>query len=140
MKNPRPLHFIEAACDTEDREDRNTQMTQMGEAVARYHKLLEGDQFKDLSWAQELQERMKADNLAVAGRPVSPVLRPHFITRRQYNGLVKAVESFSSAVDRLANMAIGRPALMARMEMLPAEKMPAPVDPRFPVLSVPLSF
>ncbi len=111
-------------------------MTQMGEAVARYHKLLEGDHFKDLSWAHELQERMKADNLAVAGRPVSPVLRPHFITRRQYNGLVKAVESFSSAVDRVENMAIGSPALMARMEMLPAEKMLAAVDPGYPFLSV----
>jgi hypothetical protein len=111
-------------------------MTQMGEAVARYHKLLEGDQFKDLAWAHELQDRMKADNLAVAGRPVSPVLRPHFITRRQYHGLVKAVESFSSAVDRVENMAIGSPALMARMEMLPAEKMLAAVDPGYPFLSV----
>jgi hypothetical protein len=111
-------------------------MTQMGEAIARYHKLLEGDQFKDLSWAHELQERMKADNLAVAGRPVSPVLRPHFITRRQYKGLVKAVESFSSAVDRVENLAIGSPALMARMEMLPAEKMLAAVDPGYPFLSV----
>src|SRR6266852_2455514 len=111
-------------------------MTQMGEAVARYHKLLEGDHFKDLSWAHELQERMKAENLAVAGRPVSPVLRPHFITRRQYNGLVKAVESFSSAVDRVENMAIGSPALMARMEMLPAEKMLATVDPGYASLPV----
>jgi hypothetical protein len=111
-------------------------MTQMGEAIARYHKILEGDQFKDLAWAHELQDRMKADNLAVGGRPVSPVLRPHFITRRQYNGLVKAVESFSSAVDRVENMAIGSPALMARMEMLPAEKMLAAVDPGYPFLSV----
>jgi hypothetical protein len=111
-------------------------MTQMGEAIARYHKILEGDQFKDLAWAHELQDRMKADNLAVGGRPVSPVLRPHFITRRQYHGLVKAVESFSSAVDRVENMAIGSPALMARMEMLPAEKMLAAVDPGYPFLSV----
>ncbi len=111
-------------------------MTQMGEAIARYHKILEGDQFKDLAWAHELQDRMKADNLAVGGKPVSPVLRPHFITRRQYDGLVKAVESFSSAVDRVENMAIGSPALMARMEMLPAEKMLAAVDPGYPFLSV----
>jgi hypothetical protein len=71
-------------------------MTQMGEAVARYHKILEGDRFKDLAWANELQDGMKARNLAVGGKPVSPVLRPHFITRRQYAGLVKAVESFSN--------------------------------------------
>ncbi len=97
-------------------------MTQLGEAIARYHKILEGDQYKDLSWAHELQERMKAHNLAVGGRPVSPVLRPHFITRRQYAGLVKAVESFSSAIERIEKMAIGSPALLSRMELLPGRE------------------
>src|SRR5258708_3846870 len=111
-------------------------MTQLSEAIARYHKLLEGDQYKDLSWAHELQDRMKARNLAVSGRPVSPVLRPHFITRRQYAGLVKAVESFSSAIERIENMAIGSPALLARMELLPAEKMLAAVDPGYQSLAV----
>jgi hypothetical protein len=111
-------------------------MTQMGEAVARYHKILEGDRFKDLAWAHELQDGMKARNLAVGGRPVSPVLRPHFITRRQYASLVKAVESFSSAVERVENMAMGNPALLSRMELLPAEKMLAAVDPGYPFLSV----
>jgi len=73
-------------------------MTQLSEAVARYHKILESEKYRDLSWAHTLQERMKAQNLAVGGRPVSPVLRPHFITRRQYAGLVKAVESLSLLV------------------------------------------
>ncbi len=71
-------------------------MNQLSEAVTRYHKILEGDHYKNLSWAHDLQERMKAHNLVAGGKPVSPVLRPHFITRRQYAGLVKAVESFSS--------------------------------------------
>src|SRR5260370_2011092 len=111
-------------------------MNQIGEAIARYNRILEGDHFKDLAWALDLQERMKANNLAVSGRPVSPVLRPHFITRRQYSGLVKAVESFSSAVERIENLAIGNPALLARMELLPAEKMLAAVDPGYSFLSV----
>jgi len=111
-------------------------MTQMGEAIARYHRILEGDQFKDLSWAHELQGRMKMRNLAVGGRPVSPVLRPHFITRRQYTNLAKAAEMFSSAVERIENLAIENPTLMTRMEMLPAEKMLAAVDPGYPSLSV----
>src|SRR5580658_6335610 len=112
------------------------EMTQLGEAIARYHKMLEGDPYKDLSWAHELQERMKASNLAVGGKPVSPVLRPHFITRRQYAGLVKAVDSFSKAIERIEKMAIGSPALLSRMELLPAEKMLAAVDPGYSALSV----
>jgi hypothetical protein len=111
-------------------------MTQLGEAVARYHRILDSAQHKDLAWAQALHERMKAQNLAVGGRPVSPVLRPHFITRRQYAGLVKAAESLMGAIDRVETMAIGSPALMARMEMLPAEKMLASVDPGYPFMSV----
>ena len=111
-------------------------MTQLGEAVARYHKILEGESHRDLAWAHSLQERMKAQNLAVAGKPVSPVLRPHFITRRQYTGMIKAVESLSSAIERVENMAVNSPALLARMELLPAEKMLAAVDPGYPFLSV----
>jgi hypothetical protein len=106
-------------------------MNQLSEAVTRYHKILEGDHYKDLSWAHDLQERMKAHNLVAAGRPVSPVLRPHFITRRQYAGLVKAVESFSSSLQRVQAKALGSPALLARMELLPAEKMLAAVDPGY---------
>src|SRR5579871_4740741 len=111
-------------------------MTQLSEAIARYHKALESDQLKDLSWAHQLQDRMQANNLAVSGRPVSPVLRPHFITRRQYAGLAKAVESFSSAIERIEKLAIASPALLSRMELLPAEKMLAAVDPGYSFLSV----
>ncbi len=106
-------------------------MNQLSEAVTRYHKILEGDQYKNLSWAHELQERMKAHNLVAGGKPVSPVLRPHFITRRQYAGLVKAVESFSTSLQRVQTKALGSPALLARMELLPAEKMLAAVDPGY---------
>jgi hypothetical protein len=111
-------------------------MTQLGEAIGRYHKLLEASQYQNLAWAHQLRERMQANHLAVGGRPVSPVLRPHFITRRQYAGLAKAVESFSSAMQRVENLAIASPALMSRMELLPAEKMLAAVDPGYPFLSV----
>lgn len=111
-------------------------MTQLGEAVARYHKLLEADAYKDLAWAHDLHERMKAQQLTVAGKPISPILRPHFITRRQYAGLVKAAEALIGAIDRVERIAIGSPALLSRMELLPAEKMLATVDPGYPFLSV----
>ena len=111
-------------------------MTQLGEAIGRYHKLLEASQYQNLAWAHQLRERMQANNLAIGGRPVSPVLRPHFITRRQYTGLAKAVESFSSAMQRVEKLAVASPALMSRMELLPAEKMLAAVDPGYPFLSV----
>ncbi len=111
-------------------------MTQLGEAIARYHKLIESEPFKDLAWAEALQQQMVAAHLTEAGRPISPFLRPHFLTRRRYNTMVKAAEALLSAIDRVKQMALANPALLARMELLPAEKMLASIDPGYPFLTV----
>jgi len=111
-------------------------MTQLDEAVARYQRLLESEPFKDLAWAQALAERMQAEHLTQGGRLICPFLRPHFITRRQYDSLVRAAEALFSAIDRVTQMALANPALLARMELLPAEKMLAAVDPGYPFLAV----
>src|SRR3974390_1841133 len=111
-------------------------MAQLGEAIARYHKILESDPFRDLEWAEALQARMKASHLMAGNRPVSPVLRPHFITKRQYANLVKAAESLFCAIHRVENLALETPQLLARMQLLPAEKMLASVDPGYPFVSV----
>ncbi len=111
-------------------------MTQLDEAVARYQRLLESEPLKDLAWAQALAERMQAEHLTQGGRLICPFLRPHFITRRQYDSLVRAAEALFSAIDRVTQMALANPALLARMELLPAEKMLAAVDPGYPFLAV----
>ncbi len=111
-------------------------MTQLGEAIARYHKLIESEPYKDLAWAAALQESMSAAHLTSGSRPVSPFLRPHFLSRRQHAALVKAAESLLSAIDRIKQMALANPALLARMQLLPAEKMLAAIDPGYPFLAV----
>ncbi|MBM3810747.1 MAG: circularly permuted type 2 ATP-grasp protein [Acidimicrobiia bacterium] len=108
----------------------------LDQAVARYHKLLDTPEFKDLAWADELRRQMATRHLMQGGRPVCPVLRPHFITRRQYTAMTKAAESLYSAMDRVRGMVLENPALMARIELLPAEKMLAGVDPGYPYLAV----
>ncbi len=111
-------------------------MAQLAEAIARYHKILESEPYKDLEWAEALQGRMKSSHLTTGNRPVSPVLRPHFITRRQYTNLVKAAESMSCAIHRVEQLALSNPTLLTRMQLLPAEKMLASVDPGYPFVSV----
>lgn len=111
-------------------------MNQIEDAVARYHKLIESEPFRDLTWAEELAERMQAEHLTESGRLICPFLRPHFLTRRQYENLVKAAESLFSAIDRIKQMALANPALLSRMELLPAEKMLATIDPGYPFLTV----
>ncbi len=111
-------------------------MTQLNEAIARYHKLLESDAHRDLAWAAALEEKMSAQRLTIAGRPISPVLRPHFVSHRQYANLVKAAEALYSAIDRVEKIALSTPSFMSRMEMLPAEKMLASVNPGYPYMAV----
>jgi hypothetical protein len=109
-------------------------MTQVSEAIARYHKLIESEPYIDLAWAKALQDRMKASKLG--GRAISPVLRPHFITNRQYAAMVKGAESLFSAIRRVEQMALATPPLLARMQLLPAERMLAQVDPGYSYFSV----
>jgi len=111
-------------------------MTRLNEAIARYHRLLESDKYKDLGWAEALQEQMSAQNLSGGASQVLPVLRPHFVTQRQYASLVKASEALLSAIDRIKKIALSTPSLLARMELLPAEKMLAAVDPGYPFAAV----
>lgn len=106
-------------------------MTQMTELVARYHKLIESEPYRDLVWAETLQEQIRAAGLLVSGRPVSPVLRPHFLSRKQYAHLAKAAEELLNAVERAEQLALHNTALMARMQLLPAEKMLAAMDPGY---------
>ena len=111
-------------------------MSLMEEAVVKYNKLLESGPYRDLSWAEALHQRMENGNLSAGGRLVCPFLRPNFLTRRQYESLVKTGEALIGAIDRLQQMALDNPALLGRLELLPAEKMLAAIDPGYQALEV----
>jgi Uncharacterized conserved protein len=111
-------------------------MSQLDEAIARYHKTLDTEAYRDLSWATELQTQMEAEKLSFGGRLICPFLRPHFITRRQYDSLVKTGEILIAAVDRMQQMVLQNPALLSQLELLPAEKMLAAIDPGYKNLEV----
>lgn len=108
----------------------------LGDAVTRFHKILESESYRDLAWADELGAKMDANRLSVAGRYVTPVLRPHFITKRQYDHLVKASEALTGAIDRVKKLALAHPQLLNRIALLPAERMLAQIDPGYSLLSV----
>ncbi len=109
-------------------------MTLVGEAIARYHKLIESEPYIDLGWAQALQERKRA--LKLEDGPLSPVLRPHLISSRDYAALTKAAETLLSAIERVERLALSNPTLLARIQLLPAERMLAAVDPGYSAFSV----
>ncbi|HTQ54765.1 MAG TPA: circularly permuted type 2 ATP-grasp protein [Bryobacteraceae bacterium] len=111
-------------------------MSQLDDAISRYNKLLENGPYRDLGWVDELHKRMEQEHLSAGGRLICPFLRPNFITRRQYDSLVKTGEALISAIDRMQRMVLASPTLLARMELLPAEKMLAAIDPGYQVPEV----
>jgi hypothetical protein len=111
-------------------------MSQLDDAVSRYNKSLETGPLSDLAWAEALHSRMEGSKLSAGGRLICPFLRPNFISRRQYDSLVKTGESLISAIDRMEQMVLASPALLARLELLPAEKMLAAIDPGYQALEV----
>jgi len=111
-------------------------MTQLSEAIHRYHKILESEPYRDLAWAEAILARMKESGLVVSGRPVCPVLRPHLLSGRQYANLGKASETLMTSIQRVKQMALTTPSLQSRMELLPAEKMLASIDPGYSYFSV----
>jgi hypothetical protein len=108
-------------------------MALVSEAIARYHKLIESEPYIDLAWAQALQERKKALRL---NGGVSPVLRPHFLTQRELVALEKAAELIASAIERVEQIALASPVLLARMHLLPAERMLAASEPGYSAFNV----
>jgi len=111
-------------------------MSQLDEAVVRYNKLLESGPYRDLAWVDALHQRMETGKLSAGGRLICPFLRPNFISRRQYDSLVKTGETLICAIDRMEQMVLANPTLLARLELLPAEKMLAAIDPGYQALEV----
>lgn len=113
-------------------------MVQLGEAIARYHKLFDDAGYRDLAWAEAFQERMRERRLTESGRLLAPVLRPQFLSRRQLDLLANTVERLSAIASQTAEFALSSPVLLNRLKLLPAEKMLAasgPAHSRFPVAS-----
>ena len=79
-------------------------MSQLDDAISRYNRLLENGPCRDLAWVNDLHKRMEEEHLSAGGRLICPFLRPNFITRRQYEGLVKTGEALISAIDRMQRM------------------------------------
>jgi hypothetical protein len=111
-------------------------MTQLDEAIARYHRILESEPYRDLRWVKNLQEQMEERQLSAGGRLLCPFLRPNFVTQKQYETLVKTGEALVSAVDRMLKMALASPQLLSRMQLFPAEKMLAAIDPGYEMSEV----
>lgn len=104
-------------------------MAQTEKAIVRFGELFEQECLGDLSWADELQERMRQEGLVHSGRPVSATLRPEVLSRPNFQKLA-AANRLSTILGQIEPLILHTPALLNRLGMLPGEKMLAQIPAR----------
>lgn len=101
------------------------------EAIAEYHSLLLADEHLNAELFARLKERMMANLLSYGGRVLGVALRPHFLTRAQYDRLAHASETVVAAFDKVAAAMLAEPSLLERVGLLEMERRMALVNPGF---------
>lgn len=101
------------------------------EAIAEYHELLLSDEKLTADLFVRLEEKMKMNLLCYGDRALGVSLRPHFLTRAQYDRLARASEMLASAFEKIAGAMLETPSLMDEVGLLEMERRMALVNPGF---------
>jgi hypothetical protein len=78
-----------------------------------------------------LKAGMSASRLLYGSREIGISLRPHFLTRSQYDRLVECTQMVAAVFDKLAAALISDPALMDRLGLTERERQLALIDPGY---------
>src|SRR6185503_12875021 len=70
------------------------------QAVAHYHELLEDSDLAESSF-RVLHDGLEHNKLIFGGRPLSPYLRPHFVTETDWQHATSACETVWSALQKV---------------------------------------
>lgn len=107
------------------------------EAIKKYHELLAADEGLTAELFARLKRGMSAGHLLYGAREIGVSLRPHFLTRAQYDRLVYTSEVIARAFEKLSEAMIADPSLMARVGLTEQELRLALIEPgyRYPAVT-----
>ncbi len=95
---------------------------------------------KDAELNESLFEQLTANQrklgLTFGDRPTCPFLRPHIITRTQYDEVARAAQTIALAIERLVQHALTNDQLLAELGPTPREEQMARIDPGYSRLCV----
>jgi hypothetical protein len=100
-------------------------------AIAEYHRTLTADKSLTPEFFARLKSAMRASRLLYGERTLGISLRPHFLTRPQYDTLVTASQLVVSAFDKVAAALLANPSLMNQVGLLEREHRLAMIHPGF---------
>lgn len=106
------------------------------EAIAAYHRLLYEDDSIGRELFAHLRREMMLNCLSYGERPIGVSLRPHFLTREQYDRLTGFSETLAGAFEKIASALVANPPLMERVGLRESERSLALVDPGFPYAAI----
>ena len=91
------------------------------DAVAHYHELLQDEQLAQASF-DFLHDALDHRKLIFGGRPLSPYLRPHFITEAGWTQATQACETVWSALQKVKDAAVEDESILDELGITEIEK------------------
>jgi hypothetical protein len=100
------------------------------DAVAYYHSILENERIASATLNQ-LHSGLERNKLIFGGRPLSPYLRPHFITKADWLRATTACETIWSALQKVKDAAVEDETLLDALGVTAIEKQLVKIDPGY---------
>jgi hypothetical protein len=104
------------------------------EAVAHYHELLSDADLAGSS-LRMLDEGLERSKLIFGGRRLSPYLRPHFVTEKDFARIVRVCETVWGAIEKVKDAAVGNDALLSELGLTQIERELVQIDPGYRAVS-----
>lgn len=100
-------------------------------AISEYHEFLAADEGLTAELFARLKAAMSTNRLLYGQRELGVALRPHLLTRRQYDLLAYRSRVLAGAFEQVAAALLAQPALMSHLGMSELEQRLALIDPGY---------
>jgi len=104
--------------------------------ISEYHNTLAEDESLTPAFFARLRSMMRERKLLYGGREISVALRPHFLTRTQYEILAQSSAVLAGAFDKVATALLREPSRMEDIGLTEREIKLALIEPKYSALSV----
>src|SRR5829696_64469 len=102
------------------------------QAVDDYNSLLERDSGLLEESRDFLSRRLNEVRFVFGGRMLSPYLRPHFVTRDEWQRITSACDTVWGAIEKVGRLAPENKLMLDQLGLTPAELELAGIDPGYP--------
>lgn len=104
--------------------------------IDEYHQTLALDESLTPEFCTQLKSMMRAHRLLYGEREIGVALRPHLLTRTQYDTLAQASEVLAGAFEKVASALLSEPARMQTLRLTDREIKLALAEPGYSALAV----